>query len=64
MRGSDSVFDYFQLLLYYKCHKMNLNRSRSSIDSPEWIKTKRKEQIQSVHYNSRIKLRKKKIHKD
>ena len=64
MRGSDSVFDYFQLLLYYRCHKINLNRCRSSIDSPEWIKTKRKEQIQSIRYNSRIKLRKKRSTKN
>ena len=34
MRGSEFVFDYVKLL-YYKCHKINLNRGGSSIDSPD-----------------------------
>ena len=33
MKGSDFVFDYVWLL-YYKCHKINPNRSGSYIDSP------------------------------
>ena len=37
MKGSDFVFDYVQLL-YYKCHKINLNCSGSYINSPNWIK--------------------------
>ena len=37
MRGSEFVFDYVKLL-YYKCHKINLNRGGSYIDSPDWIK--------------------------
>ena len=37
MRGSEFVFDYVQLL-YYKYHKVNLNRGGSYIDSPNWIK--------------------------
>ena len=37
MRGSDFVFNYVQLL-YYKCHKINLNRGGSYIDSSDWIK--------------------------
>ena len=37
MKGSESVFDYVQLL-YHKCHKINLNRGGSYIDSPDWIK--------------------------
>ena len=33
MRGTEFVFDYVQLL-YYKCHKINLNHGGSYIDSP------------------------------
>ena len=40
IRGSEFVFDYVQLL-YYKCHKINLNRGGSYIDSPDWIKNKK-----------------------
>ena len=40
MRSSEFVFDYVQLL-YYKCHKINLNRGRSYIDSTDWIKNKK-----------------------
>ena len=40
MRGSEFVFDYVQLL-YYKCHKINLNRGGSYMDSPDWIKNKK-----------------------
>ena len=40
MRGSAFVFNYVQLL-YYKCHKINLNRGGSYMDSPDWIKNKK-----------------------
>ena len=40
MRGSEFVYNYVQLL-YYKCHKVNLNRGGSYIDSPDWIKNKK-----------------------
>ena len=40
MRGSEFVFDYVHLL-YYKCHKINLNRGGSYIDSPDWIRSKK-----------------------
>ena len=40
MRGSEFAFDYVQLL-YYKCHKTNLNCGKSYIDSPDWIKNKK-----------------------
>ena len=40
MRGSESVFDYVQLL-YYRCHKINVNRGGSYVDSPDWIKNKK-----------------------
>ena len=37
MRDSEFIFNYVELL-YYKCHKINLNCRRSYIDSPDWIK--------------------------
>ena len=37
MGGSEFVFKYVHLL-HYKCHKINLSRHRSYIDSPDWIK--------------------------
>ena len=40
MRGNAFVFDYVKLL-YYKCHKTNLNRGGSDIGSPDWIKNKK-----------------------
>ena len=40
MKGSELVFDYAQLL-YCKCHKNNLNRGESNVDSPDWIKNKK-----------------------
>ena len=40
MRGSDFILDYVQLL-YYKCHKINLNRGGSNIDFLDWIKNKK-----------------------
>ena len=41
MRAKDFVFVYLQLL-YYKCHKINLNRGGLYIDFPDWIKNKKK----------------------
>ena len=41
MRVSAFVLDHFQLL-YYKCHKINLNCGGSYIDSPDWIKRNNK----------------------
>ena len=40
MKGSEFVFDYVYLL-YYKCHKINLNLGGSYVDSPDWIKNKK-----------------------
>ena len=40
MKGSEFVFDCIQLL-YYECHKINLNCSGSYIDSPYWMKNKK-----------------------
>ena len=42
MKGSEFVFDYVQLL-YYKCHEVNSNRSRSYIDSPDCIRNKKQQ---------------------
>ena len=39
-RGSEIFLNYVQLL-YYKFHKINLNRDASYIDSPDWIKSKK-----------------------
>ena len=39
MRGSEFDIDYVQLL-YFKCHKINLSRGESNIDSSYWMKTK------------------------
>ena len=40
MKDTEFVFDYVQLV-YYKCHKINLNRGGSQLDSPDWIKQKK-----------------------
>ena len=40
MKGSEFFFNYVQLL-YYKCHKVNLNRGVSYIDSPDWTKNQK-----------------------
>ena len=40
MKRSESVIDSVDLL-YYKFHKIGLNRGGSYIDSPEWLKNKK-----------------------
>ena len=40
MRGSEFVFDCINEL-HYKLHKVDLNRGRSYIDSPRWLKNKK-----------------------
>ena len=40
MKGSEFVFDCVHLM-YYKCHKVNLNHGGSYVDSPDWIKNKK-----------------------
>ena len=47
--GSNFVFESVDLL-YYSLHKISLNRGRSYIDSPEWLKNKR------VKINPKIKI--------
>ena len=39
MRESELPLDSVNLL-YYKLHKISLNRGRSYIDCPEWLKNK------------------------
>ena len=39
-KGTEFAFDYVQLL-YYKCHKINPNRSGSYIDSLDRMKNKK-----------------------
>ena len=40
IKSSHFVFDYVHLL-YYKFHKVNLNRDGSYIESPDWTKNKK-----------------------
>ena len=40
MKGSDFIFNSVHLM-YYKCHKVNIKRGGSYIDSPDWIKKKK-----------------------
>ena len=40
MKASEFVFNSVDLL-QYKCHKISLNRGRSYIDSPKWLKNKK-----------------------
>ena len=40
MRGSEFVFDFVDSL-YYKLHKISLNRGESYIDSPKWLENKK-----------------------
>ena len=40
MRGREFVFDSVDSL-YYKLHKISLNRGGSLIDSPKWLKNKK-----------------------
>ena len=40
IKGSEFVFNYVYLL-YCTCHKINLNRGGSYINSPDWIKNKK-----------------------
>ena len=54
MKVSEFVFDYVHLL-YYKCHKRNLNRGGSYIDSSDWIKNK-KATINKIDCNNPVIL--------
>ena len=47
MRGREFGFDSVDLL-YYKLHKLGLNRVRSYIDSPKWLNIKRQQSILKI----------------
>ena len=47
MRVRDSVFDYVNLL-HCKCYKINFEDGGSYIDSLDWIKSKKQQQILSM----------------
>ena len=51
MKGSDYIFDFIDLL-YYKCHKINLNRTGSYIDTTDWLR-KEKSIINSINGNNK-----------
>ena len=40
MKGSEFTYGYVHLM-YYKCHKINLNCGGSYVDSPGWLKNKK-----------------------
>ena len=71
MKGSEFVFDCVQLL-YWKCHKIYLNRGRSYIDTPDSMKNKKTTKINLInkkdnicfHYPVRVTLNYKEIKKD
>ena len=44
MKASDFAFDFVHLL-HYKCHKINLDRGGSYIDSLDWIKKQKSNNI-------------------
>ena len=48
MKDSEFVVDYV-VLLYYKCHKINLNLGGSYIDSPDWIKNNKKATVNPIN---------------
>ena len=47
IKGNDFVFNYFHLL-YYTRHKINPNCGESYVDSSDWIKKKKQQQIISI----------------
>ena len=69
MRGSSFVFESVDLL-YYKLHKISLNRGRSYIDSSDWIKKKKatinpkNEDNECLKYAITVALNHEKIKKD
>ena len=64
MKGSELIFDSIDLL-YYKLHKISLNRGGSYTDSLKWLKNKTtkikcKNTIDMTCFNCCIKLSKQK----
>ena len=50
MKDSDFAFDCVSFL-HFKCHKIHFKHCESYIDSPHWIKNKKKQQYQSYPNN-------------
>ena len=48
MKGNDFMLDFVNFL-HYKCHKINLDRGRSYIGSPNWIKKNEKTAINPIN---------------
>ena len=70
MRASEFFFHYV-CLLFYKCHKINLNHGGSYVDSPDWIKNKKttinpinKKDNQCFQYAVTVALKNEEIKKD
>ena len=53
IKNSVFVFLYVQLL-YYKCHKIYLNRGGSYMDSPELTKNKKQQYIQLIKRTTNV----------
>ena len=51
MKGTNFIFDCVNLL-HYKCHKINLKRGGSYIDSPDFME-KKKATINSINYGDK-----------
>ena len=47
MKGNEFIFDSVDALCY-DLNKISLSRGGSYIDSPEWLKNKKAEQIQKI----------------
>ena len=59
MRGSEYVFDNIDSL-YYRLHKISLNRSRSYKDSPKLLKNKKAIINPKNNDDSRLEIKEKK----
>ena len=55
MKSRDFIFDCVHSM-YCKCHKTNLNCGRSYIDSPDWMKNKRKAVKNPVNHDNKCYL--------
>ena len=63
MNCSEFVFDYVHLI-YYKCHKINLNCGGSNIDSSDWINPINKKDNKCFQYTVTVALNHEEIKKD
>ena len=69
MKGSEFIFDSIDIL-YYNLNKISLNRDRSYIDSPKWLKNKtatinpKNNDDKCFHYALTVALNHEQIKKD